>query len=111
MSALRGLRGAITVYAATKATLASLAEGVRVDVLKTPIKVSTIFPDYIKSEMTDSAGKNAKPLPYIIELDEGARLLVKVINKEKATSYVPFWPWYFIKLMMPFMSLKGLRKF
>ncbi|HNP18189.1 MAG TPA: SDR family oxidoreductase [Fulvivirga sp.] len=111
MSALRGLKGGLTVYAATKAALASLAEGVRVDVLKTPIKVSTIFPGYIQSEMTEQKGKKAKPLPFIIDLDKGAKLLVKAINKEKSASYVPFWPWYFFKWVMPFMSLKSLRKF
>jgi short-subunit dehydrogenase len=111
MSAFRGYGRALTVYAATKAAVANLAEGVRVDVLKTPIKVSTIFPGYIKSEMTDVANVPGKPLPFIIELDKGARLLVKAINKEKATAYVPFYPWGYFRWLMPFMSLKMLRKF
>lgn len=108
MSAFRGYPRAMTVYAATKAGLKSLAEGLRIDVLNKPIKVSSIFPGYIQSEMTDSIGK--KP-PFMIDLDKGSRLLVKAINKEKATAYVPARPWYFIKLLMPFMTLKMLRKF
>lgn len=108
MSAFRGYPWAMTVYAATKAGLKSLAEGVRIDVLNKPIKVSSIFPGYIQSEMTDQIGK---PPPFMISLDKGSRLLVKAINKEKANAYVPFWPWYFFKLLMPFMSLKMLRKF
>lgn len=108
MSALRGFRGAITVYAATKAALASLAEGVRIDVLKTPIKVSTIYPGYIHSEMNDHIGK---PLPFIVPLEKGCRLLVKAIEKEKNKAYVPWYPWYFFKLLMPFIGLKSLRKF
>lgn len=108
MSAFRGYPFAMTVYAATKAGLKSLTEGIRIDVLKKPIKVSSIFPGYIESEMTDSIGK---PPPFMIPLDKGAKLLVKAINKEKANAYVPFWPWRFIKLLMPLMTAKMLRKF
>ena len=108
MSSFRGLPWAMTVYAATKAGLKSLAEGIRIDMLRKPIKVSTIFPGYIQSEMTDALQKRP---PFMISLDKGSKLLVKAINREKANSYVPFWPWYFIRLLMPFMSLHMLRKF
>ena len=108
MSAFRGYPFAMNVYAATKAGLKSLAEGARIDMLKKPIKVSSIFPGYIESEITDKLEK--KP-PFMISLDKGSKLLVEAINKEKNNAYVPFWPWYFFKLYMPFMSLKSLRKF
>ncbi|WP_075341519.1 SDR family oxidoreductase [Tenacibaculum agarivorans] len=108
MSAFRGYPRAMNVYAATKAALKSLAEGARIDMLNKPITVSTIFPGFIQSEMTDSIGK---PPPFMIPLEKGSKLLVKAINKEKANAYVPFYPWYFIKLLMPFMTLKMLKKF
>ncbi len=91
MSAFRGYGRSVTVYAATKAGLKSLAEGLRVDVLHKPaITISTLFPGYIQSEMTDAI---AKPPPFIMSLNKGSALLVKAINKEKANAYVPFWPW------------------
>jgi len=108
MSAFRGYPFAMNVYAATKAGLKSLAEGARIDLLKKPIKVSSVFPGYIESEMTDKIGK--KP-PFMVSLEKGSKLLVKAINKEQNNAYVPRWPWYFFKLYMPFMSLKALRKF
>ncbi|MEL7247167.1 MAG: SDR family oxidoreductase [Bacteroidota bacterium] len=108
MSAFRGLPRAMTVYAATKAGLKSMAEGLRVDVLNKPITVSTIYPGYIQSEMTDAI---KKPPPFMISLDKGSKLLVKAINKEKASAFVPFWPWYFFRLLMPFFTLKMLRNF
>ncbi len=83
-----------------------MAEGIRIDMLNKPIKVSTISPGFIQSEMTDAIGKTP---PYMISLDKGAKLLVKAINKEKANAIVPFWPWYFFRLLMPFFSLKMLR--
>lgn len=108
MSAFRGYSRAVNVYAATKAGLKSLAEGLRVDVLNKPIKVSSIFPGYIESEMTGTI--DGKKPPFIIPLDKGSKLLVKSINKEPNNAYVPWWPWYPIKLVMPFFSLKLLRK-
>lgn len=108
MSAFRGYPFAMTVYAATKAGLKSLTEGVRIDMMKKPIKVSSIFPGYIQSELTDSIGK---PPPFMIPLDKGSKLLVKAINKEKAKAYVPYWPWGFFKMLMPFATDKMLRKF
>ncbi|MFT4738534.1 MAG: short-subunit dehydrogenase [Cyclobacteriaceae bacterium] len=108
MSAFRGYGRALNVYAATKAALKSLAEGVRVDLLHSPIKVSSIFPGFIETEMTDQMAKRP---PFMIDGDKGAKLLVRAINKEKANAYVPFWPWHFFKLVMPFVTLSFLRKF
>lgn len=108
MSAFRGYARAVNVYAATKAGLRSLAEGLRVDVLNKPIKVSSIFPGYIESEMTGTI-EGKKP-PFIISLDKGSKLLVKAINKEPNNAYVPFWPWYPLRQLMRFMPLSMLRK-
>jgi short-subunit dehydrogenase len=107
MSAFRGFRGAMTVYAATKAGLKSLAEGLRVDVANKPIKVSTIFPGYIRTEINEKI----KNLPFVIGLEKGSKLLVKAIEKEKANAYVPAWPWALMKATMPYWTTGMLRKF
>ncbi len=108
VSAFRGLGGAATVYAATKAAIANLAEGARVDLIGKPIKVSTIYPGYIQSEITDAMKKQP---PFTISLKKGANLLVKAINKEKDEIIVPKWPWLLFKILMPIMPLKVLRWF
>jgi short-subunit dehydrogenase len=108
ISAFRGFPRAMTVYAATKAGLKSLAEGIRIDMLGKPIIVSSIFPGFIQSEMTDAIGK---PPPFMISLEKGSKLLVKAIDKEKNNAYLPIWPWYFFKILSPFLTLKMLRKF
>ena len=107
ISAFRGYPWAMTVYAATKAGLKSLAEGIRIDMLNKPIKVSTIFPGFIETEMTEVLEQRP---PFMISLKKGSRLLVRAINREKANAYVPFWPWYFYRLLMPVMPLRLLRK-
>lgn len=55
MSAMRGLPKHLTAYGASKAGLAHLAEGIRADMLltKLPIKVSTIYPGYVRTEINE----------------------------------------------------------
>ena len=92
MSAMRGLRGGLTAYAASKAGVAALAEGIRTDMLRKPaIRVSTIFPGYIRTEMND--GAPAAHTPFIIDEATGCRLLARAIETEKNKAYVPRWPW------------------
>ena len=89
VSAMRGMPGSSTTYAATKAALAALAEGVRVELMHTPIRVSTIFPGYIRTEIN----ARARHTPFIIDAEIGSRLLVRAIESERETASVPAWPW------------------
>lgn len=89
MSAMRGLPKHLTVYAATKAGLSSLTEGIRAELLATPIKVSILFPGYIRTEL--NAG--AKKLPFEVDVVTGSRAMVKAIEREPVRAYVPRWPW------------------
>lgn len=89
VSAVRGARRALTVYAATKAALSSMSEGIRIDVLNTPIQVTTIHPGFIRTEINEKV----KTVPFIVDLETGCRAIVKDIEKEVANSFVPKWPW------------------
>jgi len=92
MSAFRGLRGGLTAYAASKAGVAALTEGIRADMLRKPaIKVTTIFPGYMRTEMNQDA--DPKHTPFLIDGETGARLIVRAIEREPATAIVPRWPW------------------
>ncbi|MBD3657565.1 SDR family oxidoreductase [Marinobacter sp.] len=89
VSAVRGFRGAMSVYAASKAGLANLAEGIRMDVMNTPIKVSTLFPGYILTDIN----REVRNAPFRVDLETGCRALVAAIEKEPAEAFVPGWPW------------------
>lgn len=101
MSAMRGLPRHLTTYAASKAGLAHLSEGIRAELLGTPIKVTTLFPGYIRTELNDGAGK----LPFEVSAEVGARKLVDVIQREPATASVPNWPWAFMGFLMRHLPL------
>jgi len=92
IAAMRGMPRAQTVYAATKAGLKSLAEGIRLDVAGTKIVVSTIYPGYIRSEIN----AKVKRTPFMVDTETGCRALVKAIESEKAQASVPAWPWALI---------------
>lgn len=106
MSAMRGLSKHLSTYAASKAGIAHLAEGIRAELIDTPIKVSTIFPGYIRTELN----QNAKHLPFEIDEQTGARLLVNAIEKEPVKAYVPQWPWLAIGIAMKILPLKLVNK-
>jgi len=106
ISAVRGFRRAMTVYAATKAAITSLSEGIRIDVMHTPIKVSCVHPGFIRSEINEKV----KTVPFIVDTETGCKALVKAINKEKANSFVPTWPWAFLHWVLRIVPLSTLRK-
>ena len=70
MSAIRGMPKHLTAYGASKAAVAHLAEGIRAELLNTPIKVTTIFPGYIRTEINEGA----KPLHFEVDEKSGSRL-------------------------------------
>ena len=89
VSALRGMPRNITTYAATKAGVAHLAEGLRADLYGTPVKVTVLYPGYIESEMSTRSPKTM----LMVDTPTGVRAMVHAIEKEKASARVPSWPW------------------
>ena len=57
MSAVRGMPKNLTTYAATKAGVAHLAEGLRAELHGGPIKVTVLYPGYIASEMNEQVAQ------------------------------------------------------
>lgn len=106
ISAVRGFRRALTVYAATKAAISSLSEGLRLDLIDTPIVVSTLHPGFIKSEINEKV----KNVPFMVDTETGCKAMVKAIEKEGANSYVPTWPWAFLQYILRISPLSWLKK-
>lgn len=106
MAAMRGMPRNQTTYAATKAGLAALTEGIRADLLRTPIKVSTIYPGYIETELSSKAKKT----PFMVDTVTGCRAMVKAIESEKAEAFVPRWPWAPIGLLMRKLPLSVVSR-
>ncbi|MFN3713686.1 MAG: SDR family oxidoreductase [Alcanivoracaceae bacterium] len=106
MSAMRGMPKNLTTYAATKAGVASLTEGIRAEMIGKPIKVSTIYPGYIRSEINEKV----KNTPFMVDTETGCRLLVRAIEKESAEACVPRWPWVVMGFLMRNLPLKFITR-
>ena len=106
MSAMRGMPKHLTAYGASKAGVAFLAAGIRAELIDTPIKVSTIFPGYIRTEINEGAAK----LPFEVDEKTGSRLLAEEIEKAPIKAYVPKWPWLPLGFAMKVLPLKWVNK-
>lgn len=107
MSAVRGLPRSMTTYAAAKAGVAALAEGVRADLLGTDIRVTTLFPGYIVSEANPAAVHK----PLMVSTEKGVRAMVRAIERETAEARVPAWPWLPIGMLMRHAPLRLVARF
>lgn len=106
MSALRGSARALNVYAASKAGLRNMTEGIRADMMNTPIKVSCILPGFILTPINEGM----KKAPMRVDLASGCKSLVKAIEKEPAEAKVPAWPWVAVGLAMKILPLSIVSK-
>ncbi|WP_419998772.1 SDR family oxidoreductase [Streptomyces boninensis] len=106
VSAARGMPRHLTAYAASKAGIATLADGIRADVLGTPLKVTALFPGYIRTEMNE----NLEKTPFIMDTAKGCELLVRAMEREPARAYVPAWPWAPAGRMLRHLPLSVVAK-
>ena len=107
MSAMRGMPKTMTTYAATKAGVAHLAEGLRTELHGKPIKVSVIYPGYIASEMNEHV---AAQQPLMVSTEKGVQAIVSAIEKEKASACVPALPWAPMSVVMKHAPLPVLKR-
>jgi short-subunit dehydrogenase len=111
MSAMRGMPKSMTTYAATKAGVAHLAEGIRTELSGRPlgrtVKVTVLYPGYIASEMNDGV-EGATPL--MTSTEKGVRAMVTAIEKEVADACVPPLPWSLLAPVMRHAPLPLFKK-
>jgi short-subunit dehydrogenase len=108
MSAMRGMPRNMTTYAATKAGVAHLAEGLRVELAGSPIKVTVLYPGFIESEMNDRTAGPTPPL--MVSTEKGVRSMVAAIEKQVDHAHVPSLPWAPLSVVMRHAPLRLYRK-
>jgi NADP-dependent 3-hydroxy acid dehydrogenase YdfG len=106
VASVRGMRGSRTAYGASKAALNALAEGIRSDVHGSQIRISTILPGFIATDL--NVGRRG---PLTVGLDKGVAALTDVIEREPVRGYVPEWPWRPVAGLLRVLPLPLLRRF
>lgn len=86
LSAYRGLRKS-AAYCASKASLSSFFESLRIDLIGSGVNVTIIHPGFIKTPLT--AGRKAD-MPFLMELDYAVNKIIGAVEKQKK-SYA--FPW------------------
>ena len=105
VAADRGLKGAQTTYAATKAALSHLAEGIRADVADTPIRVTTLAPGFIRTDLNEGM-----TMPFAVDAVTGARAMADAVERAPAFAYVPAWPWGLLGPLLTVLPMPILRR-
>jgi short-subunit dehydrogenase len=92
LAAFRGLpRNA--AYSASKAFLSTFMESLRVDLRGTGVRVTCLYPGFVKSEMT---AQNKFNMPFLLETEEAVDLMTRAILRGDS-QYV--FPWQMARVM------------
>ncbi len=88
VASLAGFRGMAghAAYCASKAALRTFMESLRVDLRGTGVRALTIYPGFVRTEMT---AKNRFPMPFILDADEAVRVMVRGIARGKRSIAYP----------------------
>jgi short-subunit dehydrogenase len=82
----RGWQGS-GFYCASKAAATILLENLRVELQPFKVKVLTVKPGFVETPMT---AKNKFPMPFLINAEKAAKIIIKGIKKEKRIIQFPF---------------------
>ncbi len=81
----RGFSGS-GFYCASKAAASIYLEGLRIELKPHNVKVITVKPGFVRTPMTD---KNDFEMPFLMEPDKAAQIILKGIKKEKRIIQFP----------------------
>jgi short-subunit dehydrogenase len=85
LAAFRGMPGS-GAYSASKAALTVLMESLRTELRSSGVVVTTIFPGFVRTPMTD---RNEFRMPFLLEPDVAARRIVAAIEKGRTDYRFP----------------------
>jgi len=106
IAAFRGQPKSALTYAATKAALSSMSEGLRLECRGTRIKVTTLHPGFIRTAISVTPNKQ----PFEVDEKTGSRAMVKAIESGVAEASVPGWPWSLVTFVLKRAPLPLLKK-
>ncbi|MBI5594515.1 MAG: SDR family NAD(P)-dependent oxidoreductase [Elusimicrobia bacterium] len=99
VSSLAGFRGLPSrgSYCASKAALNTMLESARIDLRPAGVRVVTVCPGFVKSELTDR--NNPAQMPFLLDTPDGARRIIRGIAEGRRLVH---FPW---QLSLPVMYL------
>jgi short-subunit dehydrogenase len=86
VAGFRGLPGG-GAYSASKSAAITYLESLRVELYGSGVSVVTICPGYIRTPMT---AKNRYRMPFLMDADEAARRIARVITARRPFAVIPW---------------------
>jgi short-subunit dehydrogenase len=88
IASVAGYRGfpSSEAYGSTKAAEINLLESLRIDLLPLGVRVSTVCPGFVRTDLTDL---NTFRMPWLLEPDDAARRIADGLEKDKAEIVFP----------------------
>ena len=105
VAAYRGLPNN-AAYSASKAALATFMEAIRAETVNENIDVTVLYPGFIDTAIN----RDMKSRPFVIPVEEGARLFADLIEEKVASATVPKWPWSLLGSFMKVLPTSVLSK-
>ena len=98
VSSLTGYRGLpkASAYGASKAALINFLDSVRFDLAPRGIRVTVVNPGFVRTPLTD---KNRFKMPFLIEADAAAKIIVDGMEKQKREIHFPWQFSWSLKLL------------
>ena len=84
-----------SLYSASKSALSIFFEGLAIEAEKYNFTISTIRPGFVKSQITD---KNEFHMPFLMDGNKAAKIIVKGLIKEKRYIQFPFMTYFLTRI-------------
>lgn len=104
-SAYRGIPGS-AAYSSSKAALSNYLDAVRTEFHKKRIKITTIHPGFIATDISQDMDK----YPFVISAQRASELIYRAIKTGKKEATVPRWPWAPLKHIIKVLPAATLAR-
>lgn len=94
LAAYKGFPSAVG-YSASKAAVNTFLEGLRIELIGTGVKVTTICPGFIDTPMT---AHNHGAMPWLMSADEAAKRIIRALERGGAVENFPWQTTLMVKL-------------
>jgi short-subunit dehydrogenase len=104
VSSLAGFRGLPKSgsYSSSKAAIITLMESTRQDLRGTGVRVVTVCPGFVRSELTDR--NDARDMWFLMDTAEGARRVLRGVERGERLVLFPWqlaWPMFYVVRVLP----------